>query len=102
MRFRRKHSVKASEIVTCCDLGSQGVKLFRQRLGRILRACQLAFANRVHDFHLRNHTAGCPKGFEAEHHRHEHVQGIGAAQGDPEKVRLRAEADDSGCEGIAR
>jgi hypothetical protein len=36
------------------------------------------------------------------HHRHETVRSVGAAQGAPEKVRLRAGPGGNGCEGIAR
>ena len=59
--------MKTSEKIILCDLRSQGVKLFRRRMGRMPHTCQLAFANRVHNFNAGNRTARRPKGLEAQH-----------------------------------
>ena len=59
--------METSGIITLCDLRSQGIELFRRRLGCIPWASQLAFANRMHHLYARDRTAGRPKGFEAEH-----------------------------------
>ncbi len=59
--------METSGIITLCDLRSQGIELFRRRLGCIPHAYQLAFANRRHDFHTGDRTPRCPKRFKAEH-----------------------------------
>ena len=52
-RFRRKFQLKTSvPHATFSDLRSQGVKLFRRRLGRVAHDRQLSFANGMHPFHV--------------------------------------------------
>ncbi len=67
VRFRRKVQRKTSDSLTVRDLCSQSVKLFRWRMGCRPGAWQLAFANRVHNFHPSDRTARRPKGLEALH-----------------------------------
>ena len=70
MRFSRKVQIKTSEFITICYLHDQGIELFRRRLVRIPHVYQLAFANRMHNFHTGDRTAGRPKGFETQHGAH--------------------------------
>ncbi len=67
MRFCRKFEIETNTVITFYDLRSQGVELFRWRLGRVPRACELAFANRMHDFNPSKRTARTPEGLKAEH-----------------------------------
>ena len=57
--------MKTSEIITFCDLCSQGIELLRGVCGTCPVVAQLPFANGVHDFHARDRTAGRPKRLEA-------------------------------------
>jgi hypothetical protein len=63
--FCRKVQMEASEVITLCDLCSQGVELFRGRLSRVSRNPQLSLANGMHDFHARDRTTGRPKRLKA-------------------------------------
>jgi len=56
--------MKTNQIITSSDLCSQGVKLVRQRLERLPRTYQLAFADRMHNFNLYYRTARTPERFE--------------------------------------
>ena len=67
--------MRTSEIITCCYLCSQGIKLFRWRLERIPRAGQLPFTYGVHSFYAGDRTPCRPKGFEAEHRSHHTLYG---------------------------
>ena len=67
MGFRRKVQMRTSEIITLYDLCSQGIELLHRRLRRFACGPELPLANRMHDFHAGNRTAGRPKGLEAEH-----------------------------------
>jgi hypothetical protein len=59
--------MRTNEFITLCYLRSQGIKLLHWCLARVLWSRQLPFANGMHDFNPRDHTARCPKRFEAEH-----------------------------------
>ena len=59
------------QIITFCDLCSQGIELLCRRLWRVLCSQQLPFANGMHDFYAGDRTARRPKRLEAEHRTRE-------------------------------
>ena len=56
-----------SGFITLCYLRSQGLKLLRRCLGRVLWSRQLSFANGMHHFKAGNRTARRPKRLKAQH-----------------------------------
>jgi hypothetical protein len=65
--FRRKLQMKTSEIITLCDLSSQGIELLCGCLWLVLCSEQLPLTNGMHSFYSGDRTPGGPKGLEAEH-----------------------------------
>ena len=59
--------METSEVITLCDLCSQGIELRRRRLWCVLRGKHLSLANRMHDFYAGNRTPRRPERLEAEH-----------------------------------
>jgi hypothetical protein len=55
--FCRKVQAETSGIVTSYDLRSQGIELFRWRLGWVSVGHQLPLTNGVHHFHANDRTA---------------------------------------------
>ena len=87
--------MRTSEIITYCYLCSQGIKLFRWRLERIPRACQLPFTYGVHSFYSGDRTPGGPKGFEAKHGTRESFHGVMVLL--YEVIEIFRVADNNGC-----
>ena len=65
--FRRKVQMRTSEIITLCDLCSQGIELLCGCLWQVSRSYHLALANRVHDFYPGDRAARRPKGLKIQH-----------------------------------
>ena len=59
--FRRKVQMRTSEIITLCDLCSQGIELLCGCVLQVSRSYPLSLANRVHDFYSRRSYSAPPK-----------------------------------------
>jgi len=67
--------MKTSEIITLCDLSSQGIELLCGCLWQVSRSYHLSLANRGHDFYAGNRTARRPKRLKPKHRTRESFHG---------------------------
>jgi hypothetical protein len=74
-RFRRKVQMRTSEIITLCDLCSQGIELRCGCWWQVSRSYHRSLANRVHDFSAGDRTARRPKRLKPKHRTRESFHG---------------------------